>query len=215
MNVLVEEQCLRDIAKAIRKKNGKTRTYKPREMALAIESLEMQTTKKYYVYITQSNNQTITAMYNGTSYTNTFSAYENSRITFSIKANSGYTAGTLNYTVISNLNSDVTVKATPATLATPKVNYIGKTFYISDGNASIKYCKFREIDETFRINIGSSGLTVSGNEKFQQFLKNSRNVYFDYWGVKIATFNNSSKAQTYDYNMLRNFASGTEMTVQG
>lgn len=114
MNVLVEEQCLRDIAKAIRKKNGKTRTYKPREMALAIESLEMQTTKKYYVYITQSNNQTITAMYNGTSYTNTFSAYENSRITFSIKANSGYTAGTLNYTEISNLNSDVTVKATPA-----------------------------------------------------------------------------------------------------
>ena len=115
MNVLVEEQCLRDIAKAIRKKNGKTRSYKPREMALAIESLGMQPTKKYSVYIIQSDNQVITATYNGKSYTSTFSASEGDRITFSIKPVEGYTAGTLNYTLISNLNSDVTVKATSAT----------------------------------------------------------------------------------------------------
>lgn len=211
MNVLVEEQCLKDIANAIRKKNGKMRTYKPREMALAIENLEMQQTKKYYVYITQSDNQTITAMYNGNSYTNTFSAYENSRITFSIKADSGYTAGTLNYTKISNLTSNVYVSATPATKESSS-RYLGQVFYIYDGNASIKYCRFRKIDETFRINISGSVVTITGNENFEQFLKNNI-VSFAYWGVKVADFEMSTESRAAQANMLRDLTSGTEITV--
>ena len=186
MNVLVDEKCLKDIAESIRRKGGLTKTYKPREMSVAIDNLqtggsgclvkieqsanqkitatyngktytdeffvligesfetsikadnhytagtvnyngtplkgditvratEATETPKYKVTIEQSANQTITATYDGQTYTSTFYAYEGSRITFAIKStNADYDTGTLNYTEISSLNSDVTVKATPA-----------------------------------------------------------------------------------------------------
>ena len=40
MKAIVEEQCLIDIANAIRNKNGSDDTYKPREMAAAISNIQ-------------------------------------------------------------------------------------------------------------------------------------------------------------------------------
>ena len=290
MNVLVEERCLKDIANAIRKKGEVTTTYKPREMAVAIEKLQtggsgclvkieqsanqkitatyrgktytddffvligesFQTSvkadkyytagtvnyngvplkgdivlkatqateaRKYRVIIEQSANQKITATWDGKTYTSTFYAYEGSRITFAVKADYGYKEGTLNYTVISDLNRDVVVEATKATKATRQVDYTRAKFYISsytynyDGSGKIFYCKFRNINEEFKIYYLRSGVTVTNNDKFQQFLKSNKNVSFMYNGASVCTFDMSDKASEYDYHTFDNFAKGTEMTV--
>lgn len=71
MNVLVEEKCLKDIANAIRKKGEVTTTYKPREMAVAIDNLQTGGSG-CLVKIEQSANQKITATYRGKTYTDDF-----------------------------------------------------------------------------------------------------------------------------------------------
>ena len=68
MNVLVEEQCLKDIAESIRRKGGLTTTYKPREMAVAIDNLQTGGSG-CLVRIEQSDNQKITVTYKGKTYT--------------------------------------------------------------------------------------------------------------------------------------------------
>ena len=116
MNVLVEEQCLKDIAESIRKKGGLTTTYKPREMAVAIDNLQTGGSG-CLVKIEQSANQKITATYKGKTYTNgDFFVLIGESFQTSITADNHYTAGTLNYNG-TPLHGDITVRATQATEA--------------------------------------------------------------------------------------------------
>lgn len=283
MNVLVEEQCLRDIAESIRRKGGVTTTYKPREMSVAIDNLQTggsgclvkieqsanqkitatykgktytddffvligesfetsikadnhytagtvnyngtplkgditvratQATEepKYKVTIEQSANQTITATYDGKTYTSTFFAYEGSRITFAVKStNADYDAGTLNYTEISSLNSDVTVRATAAKV-TP--SYKDYTFTVTDGNAFNKFCKFIDSGEEFTLKISSNTATIRNNDNFIAFINRQNEVYFEYRGKRVCTFRKSPDAAEMEYSTLRNLSSGAELTVR-
>lgn len=286
MNVLVEEKCLKDIANAIRKKGEVTTTYKPREMAVAIDNLQTGgsgclvkieqsanqkitatykgntytdeffvligesfqtsiTADKYYtagtvnydgkplkgditvrataateapkyrVTIEQSDNQTITATWDGKTYTSTFYAYEGSRITFAVKANSDYKAGALNYTAISSLSGDITVKATQAT----EISYIGRQFrvmsfsYSFDGSI-IFNCKFENSTEEFKIDT-TNGVTIKNNAKFQQFLKNNSHTNFEDSRGVICTFKNSDeiKKYGYDYDKIQRIQKDAEFTI--
>lgn len=287
MNVLVEEQCLKDIAESIRRKGGLTTTYKPREMAVAIDNLQTggsgclvrieqsdnqkitvtykgktytngeffvligeslrvsitadpyytagtlnyngkplqgditikatQARKipRYCVTIEQSANQTITATCDRKTYTSTFYAYEGSRITFSVQADSNYEAGTLNYTEISSLNSDVTVKATAAVRVTAGKDYKNLTFKIIDGGKSTKYCQFKTgTQETFTLSVYDNQAKVSDNADFVDFLKWKNKVMFEYNGMNICIFAQSNVTSGVIYNMLRNTSIGAEMTVR-
>lgn len=69
------------------------------------------------VTIVQSANQTITVIYNGNSYTSTFTAEVGSTYTASISASTGYNAGTLSSTS-GTLTDNITISATAATLKT-------------------------------------------------------------------------------------------------
>ena len=72
------------------------------------------TGKTYTLTITQSEHQTITVSANGLDYTSTFTANEGTAWTAAIKADDGYTAGTLSKTS-GTLTADDTVSATAAT----------------------------------------------------------------------------------------------------
>lgn len=283
MNVLVEEQCLKDIAESIRKKGGLTTTYKPREMSVAIDNLQTGgsgclvkieqsanqkitatyngktytdeffvligesfetsikadnhytagtvnyngtplkgdiTVKataateapKYCVTIEQSANQTITATYDGQTYTSTFYAYVGSQITFAVKANNGYIAGTLNYIAVLSLDSDITVRATQAKV---KEAYDGETFYITDSNTYNKFCKFQGTTEEFTIRIiSSNAVSVINNRNFVNFLKNHREVNFEYKGTILCTFNYSDKSGNFNYNKMKDLSNRAELTVR-
>ena len=295
MNVLVEEKCLKDIANAIRKKGEVTTTYKPREMAVAIDNLQtggsgclvkieqsdnqtitatykgntytdeffvligdsFQTSvkadkyyiagtvnydgkplkgdvtvkataateaPKYRVTIEQSDNQTITATYDGKTYTNTFYACEGSRITFSIQADSNYDVGKLNFTEII-VKADVSVMATPAYISYKNLRfkiYNEHKYGGSDDEDSYVYCQFIGNSETFnielfdRFNANRRRIEVTGNKALQQWLTRQENVAIwanpDYSSPsKVATFKKSSSTRDFDAGFFLNFSDGREL----
>ena len=73
------------------------------------------TIKQFTVTITQSSNQTIKVVCNGTSHTSSFTANYGSTYTATVTPNTGYNAGTLNHTS-GTITGNITISATTATL---------------------------------------------------------------------------------------------------
>ena len=125
--VLITESTLEDIADAIRVKANKNRTYKPSEMAAAINNLEDEEHQPAHINIAQTNNQTITVNANlfstsevQTEHTTSFTVNVPSSVQLnaSVTPDTGYTAGELNITnTTASWGSTVSFSASPATEA--------------------------------------------------------------------------------------------------
>ena len=122
MKVIVNDQHLTNIANAIRELNGRTVSYKAREMSQAIDELPELVTGShaYRVTINQSPHQTITVQKylkrNENVSTGSFTVSEPFYyINVSIQADEGYEAGTLNHSGTFVLDRDYIIEATPAT----------------------------------------------------------------------------------------------------
>lgn len=103
-NVLVEESSLQDIADAIRTKNGTQNTYKPGQMADAIEAIPTGSTP------TGTKQISITA--NGTT-TEDVSAYANAEITVNVSGGGGGYLPLLDTIVIENDTRTYNLDLTP------------------------------------------------------------------------------------------------------
>lgn len=221
MNVLVEEQCLKDIAESIRKKSGKITTYKPREMAVAINNLEI----RYLITIEQSENQVIKATCNGKQYTNSFMAKGGDKVTISITPSTGYKAGKLNFTEII-AKEDVTVKSTPAIIEKSYNNLRFKIYreYKNGGGEEDSYIRCQVVGsyETFnfelfdRYNANSRRLDVTENKKLQNWLKFQENVAVyttdqTLSQSKVATFKNDSRTRDFSAAFFLNFSNEREL----
>lgn len=96
----------------------------------------------YVVTIKQTPNQIISVIYNTTNYTSNFRAKAGSTITFSVKANKGYEAGTLNLSSPQVISKNTIISATDA-VELPKYNVIvntsiGQIVTVSYNNVSYK-----------------------------------------------------------------------------
>ena len=96
------------------------------------------------VTITQTENQIITVNYNGKNYTSSFTAPLNSTYTVSIKANEGYTAGTIIDGGNGIVSSDIEIHAIPAIIK----KY---TMYINQSSHQTIYVTYNEIKYTSTI----------------------------------------------------------------
>ena len=117
-NVLINDTYLKAIGEAIRSKLGTVLKYKPSEMATAINNIQTLKGGGYKVNITQSEHQTITVSqpsFNNRTAGFTIDDYPS--INVSLKADPGYTAGSLNLTnfTFSNDVREVNIFATEAT----------------------------------------------------------------------------------------------------
>ena len=221
MNVLVEEQCLKDIAESIRKKSGVSTTYKPREMAVAIDALKI----RYLITIEQSENQVITATCNGKQYTKSFMAKGGDKVTISIAPSTGYKAGKLNFTEII-VKADVSVNATPAIVDKSYNNLRFKIYKKYKNGSSSEYdsyirCQVVGSSETFNIELfdrystNSRRIEVTENKTLQNWLEIQNNVAFytndETYRNKVATFKNSFSTRDFNAAFLLNFGSGREL----
>ena len=121
MKVIVNDQHLTNIANAIRELNGRTISYKAREMAGAIDALPELTRNAHAFRITinQTPHQTITVRKylepNETIYAGSFTVNEPFyKILVTIQADEGYTAGTLNHSGVVTVDRDMIIEATDA-----------------------------------------------------------------------------------------------------
>ena len=126
-NVLINDTYLKAIGEAIRSKLGTVLKYKPSEMATAINNIQTLKEGGYKVNITQSEHQTITVTqpsFNNRTAGFTIDDYPS--INVSLKADPGYTAGSLNHTnfTFSNDVREVDIFATAATYS-PNITYNG------------------------------------------------------------------------------------------
>lgn len=127
-NVLINDTYLKAIGEAIRSKLGTVLKYKPSEMATAINNIQTLKGGGYKVNITQSEHQTITVSqpsFNNRTAGFTIDDYPS--INVSLKADPGYTAGSLNLTnfTFSNDVREVDIFATAATLNHQNITYNG------------------------------------------------------------------------------------------
>ena len=120
--VMLDNQSLIDIGNAIREINGATVSYKPREMAPAIDAIPELThdTHSFRITINQTPHQTITVRKytdeKSVVYSGTFTVAEPFyKIVCSIEAEEGWQAGTLNKSGIVVVDRDMIIEATPAT----------------------------------------------------------------------------------------------------
>lgn len=196
---------------------------KPLKGDITVRATEATEARKYKVTIEQSANQTITATWDGKTYTSTFYAYEGSRITFSIQADSDYDVGKLNFTEII-VKADVLVMATPAHVIKSYKNLRFKIY--NQGNSeyegSYVYCQFVGNYESFnielfdRFNVNSRRIEVTGNKTLQHWLTRHENVTIwrniDYSSPsKVATFKKSSSTRDFDAGFFLNFSDGNEL----
>ena len=126
-NVLINDTYLKAIGEAIRSKLGTVLKYKPSEMATAINNIQTLKGGGYKVNITQSEHQTITVSqpsFNNRTAGFTIDDYPS--INVSLKADPGYTAGSLNLTnfTFSNDVREVNIFAAEATYS-PNITYNG------------------------------------------------------------------------------------------
>ena len=135
-NVLINDTYLKAIGEAIRSKLGTVLKYKPSEMATAINNIQTLKGGGYKVNITQSEHQTITVSqpsFNNRTAGFTIDDYPS--INVSLKADPGYTAGSLNLTnfTFSNDVREVDIFATPATYSPNNITYNGNMNVIRSG----------------------------------------------------------------------------------
>ena len=136
-NVLINDTYLKAIGEAIRSKLGTVLKYKPSEMATAINNIQTLKGGGYKVNITQSEHQTITVSqpsFNNRTAGFTIDDYPS--INVSLKADPGYTAGSLNLTnfTFSNDVREVNIFATEATHS-PNITYNGNMNVIKSGSS--------------------------------------------------------------------------------
>ena len=136
-NVLINDTYLKAIGEAIRSKLGTVLKYKPSEMATAINNIQTLKEGGYKVNITQSEHQTITVTqpsFNNRTAGFTIDDYPS--INVSLKADPGYTAGSLNLTnfTFSNDVREVDIFATAATYS-PNITYNGNMNVIKSGSS--------------------------------------------------------------------------------
>ena len=136
-NVLINDTYLKAIGEAIRSKLGTVLKYKPSEMATAINNIQTLKGGGYKVNITQSEHQTITVSqpsFNNRTAGFTIDDYPS--INVSLKADPGYTAGSLNLTnfTFSNDVREVNIFATGATYS-PNITYNGNMNVIKSGSS--------------------------------------------------------------------------------
>ena len=150
--VLINDSNLNAIANAIRRKNGLVRTYKPREMAPAIRSINADApdSREYTVTVIQTPHQHITVrqiLGGEKQYDQSFTVSEPYwKIQATIEADAGYVAGGLNYPNEVTVDRDITIKATPATeIEVPpdefkQVYLVGQSNY----NQGLQHCYISE-----------------------------------------------------------------------
>lgn len=120
--VMLDNQSLIDIGNAIREINGATVSYKPREMAPAIDAIPELTrdVHSYRITINQTPHQTISVHKylddKEITYSGSFNVSEVFyKITVSIEAEEGWQAGTLNKSGVIVVDRDMVIEASPAT----------------------------------------------------------------------------------------------------
>ena len=136
-NVLINDTYLKAIGEAIRSKLGTVLKYKPSEMATAINNIQTLKGGGYKVNITQSEHQTITVSQQSfNNRTAGFTIDDYPSINVSLKADPGYTAGSLNLTnfTFSNDVREVNIFATEATYS-PNITYNGNMNVIKSGSS--------------------------------------------------------------------------------
>lgn len=109
----------------------------------------------YTVNIKQSEHQTIYVHYNGTVYTDSFRAEENSEISITLIADNGYDAGKINTTPKFNITKDISIYATEPSLTQYKVVIVQ-----SDHQTITVTCNGKEYTQTFATTKGQN-FTVS------------------------------------------------------
>ena len=172
-NVLINDTYLKAIGEAIRSKLGTVLKYKPSEMATAINNIQTLKGGGYKVNITQSEHQTITVSqpsFNNRTAGFTIDDYPS--INVSLKADPGYTAGSLNLTnfTFSNDVREVDIFATAATYS-PNITYNGNMnvflaqvtggnmFNITTGTKDNSRVPFMEYtyNEAFALSLANNG----------------------------------------------------------
>ena len=153
-NVLINDTYLKAIGEAIRSKLGTVLKYKPSEMATAINNIQTLKGGGYKVNITQSEHQTITV--SQPSFNNRtagFTIDDYPTINVSLKADPGYTAGSLNLTnfTFSNDVREVNIFATEATYS-PNITY--------NGNMNVFVCT-SNLGSMFNITTGTKKDTIN------------------------------------------------------
>lgn len=112
MNVLVNEDSLKNIADAIRAKNNKTTLYKPGEMAAAIQTIEVG--KKNFTVV-PVDNETITVTPAGSGITisgNDYTLAFDGTIIATVSGNIGYTPGNITVGGVDQGSSSATLQVT-------------------------------------------------------------------------------------------------------
>ena len=165
-NVLINDTYLKAIGEAIRSKLGTVLKYKPSEMATAINNIQTLKGGGYKVNITQSEHQTITVSqpsFNNRTAGFTIDDYPS--INVSLKADPGYTAGSLNLTnfTFSNDVREVNIFATAATYS-PNITYNGNMNVIKSGSSfnitsASSYDSRNHYNEAFDLVLGDYGDT--------------------------------------------------------
>lgn len=144
------------------------------------------TINSYTVTITQSANQTITVNDGTRNHTSSFSAPYGTKLTASIVANTGYTAGTLNQTSATVGASGATFSATAATVNSYSVvitQTANQTIKVNDGNTdhtetfSIPYgteltCSITPATGYTASRLSVTGATLDSSNKFRMPAKN-------------------------------------------
>ncbi len=112
MNVLVNEDSLKNIADAIRAKNNKTTLYKPGEMAAAIQGIEVG--KKNFTVV-PVDNETITVTPAGSGITSSGNDYTlafDGTVVATVSGNTGYTPGNITVGGVDQGSSSATLQVT-------------------------------------------------------------------------------------------------------
>lgn len=182
--VLITESTLEDIADAIRVKANTNRTYKPSEMAAAINNLEDEEHQPAHINIAQTNNQTITVNANlfsasevQTEHTTSFTVNVPSSVQLnaSVTPDTGYAAGELNIanTVLSWGNT-ANFNAVAPTRLSPTVTYnVLSAQPVSLGNVNVKYIfTGPSVAEVYNLtdNRTISVPTLNNNETYEQII---------------------------------------------
>ena len=165
-NVLINDTYLKAIGEAIRSKLGTVLKYKPSEMATAINNIQTLKGGGYKVNITQSEHQTITVSQQSfNNRTAGFTIDDYPSINVSLKADPGYTAGSLNLTnfTFSNDVREVNIFATEATYS-PNKTYNGNMNVIKSGSSfnitsASSYDSRNHYNEAFDLALGDYGDT--------------------------------------------------------
>lgn len=232
-NVLINDTYLKAIGEAIRSKLGTVLKYKPSEMATAINNIQTLKGGGYKVNITQSEHQTITVSqpsFNNRTAGFTIDDYPS--INVSLKADPGYTAGSLNLTnfTFSNDVREVDIFATAATLNHQNITYNGNMnvflaqvtggnmFNITTGTKDDSRVPFREYtnNEAFALSLADNAdgswerLSINYKDNFYNL---DPNTNYKITAIKIGDTSLSDTDLSDNYGGLNISSTDTDVII--